>query len=115
MHIRITLFTIVLWKVIKTILFLRNLIRKRDLQNPYEAIDVEDLIHTAELGRNIAKNIPIAKLGCEECKNDEKYITSNCLHYYKSFELDSIAKKAFKDFKKREKEKYKIYRKKNLN
>ena len=77
---------------------LRNLIQKRDVQNPYEAIYNEDIKKAAQFGRKIAKGIPIATLGCEECHNGEKYITANCLHYYKSRELDSIARAEFKKF-----------------
>jgi hypothetical protein len=77
---------------------LRKLLGKRDLQNSYEAIYIEDIIKASELGKKIADGIPIATIGCEDCKNGEKFIIPNCLHYYKSKDLDSIARREFKIF-----------------
>ena len=39
---------------------------------------------------------------CENCKEGENYYMANCLHYYASHELDSIAKKNYKKHVKKE-------------
>ena len=77
-----------------------------------DAIDVRDLDKASALGKKIIKNLPRAIIQkCDECTEKEqkenllkKYISSNCVKYYASKELDSIAKKAYKEHLKNEKE-----------
>ena len=74
-----------------------KLIEKKDAFNPYDGVNLENLIKARKLGKELIKNIPKPQM-CENCNNGENYFMSNCLHYYKSIELDSIAKKAYKDY-----------------
>lgn len=74
---------------------LMRMIRKVDLLNPYDDIDFEDIDYARSLGRKIIENMP-KPYHCEDCKGHENYVSSNCLHYYASRELDSIAQSAYK-------------------
>ncbi|MBP4139413.1 hypothetical protein [Flavobacterium geliluteum] len=75
------------------------LIEEKDALNPYDGLSLDDLNETKKLGSNIIKNIP-EPIMCENCKEGVNYYMSNCLHYYNSKELDSIAKKAYGEYKK---------------
>lgn len=86
-----------------------NLIAKEDLQVPYEPILSEyDKINL--LSTKIIKNIPKPIYpNWDDCTEKEKqeqlkknYFCATCLNYYASSELDSIAKKAYKNFLKTE-------------
>lgn len=50
------------------------------------------------LGEDFVKKIPLPKRPCPECKKEDKYFMANCLKYYKSKELDSIAKLEYGKF-----------------
>lgn len=79
-----------------------KLIEQKDALNPYDGLSLEDLQKSKELGTNLSANIP-KPIMCENCKEGDNYYMSNCLHYYISKELDSIAKKAYKNHLKMEK------------
>lgn len=74
-----------------------KLIEKKDALNPYDGLNAEDLNKTKKLGIDIIKKIPKPSM-CENFKEEVNYYMSNCLHYYNSKELNSIAKKAYKDY-----------------
>lgn len=74
-----------------------SLIEKKDALNPYDGLTLDDLNQTKKLGQDIIKNIPKPSM-CENCKDDVNYYMSNCLHYYNSRELDSIAKRAYQEY-----------------
>jgi hypothetical protein len=80
-----------------------KLIEKKDGLNPYDGLSLEDLEKTRYLGINLSTNISKPIL-CDNCKEGNNYYMANCLHYYISKELDSIAKKAYKNFLKFEKD-----------
>lgn len=79
-----------------------TLIDKKDALNTYDGLNPENEEFAKELEKNLIKNIP-PPLMCENCKNGENYYMSNCLHYYKSKELDSIAQKLYQQKIKEEK------------
>ncbi|MFW0736699.1 hypothetical protein [Flavobacterium sp. T12S277] len=79
-----------------------KLIERKDALNPYDGLSLQDLEKTRHLGMNLSTNIPKPIL-CENCKEGNNYYMSNCLHYYISKELDSIANKAYKNYLKSEK------------
>lgn len=56
-----------------------------------------------ELGEHFVKKIPLPKRPCPECKKEDRYFLANCLKYYESRELDSIAKAEYKTFLKHKK------------
>ncbi|MCD0466251.1 hypothetical protein [Flavobacterium sp. ENC] len=78
-----------------------ELIEQKDALNPYDGLSLKALNETRKMGQNIVKNMPKPKM-CENCKEGENYYMSNCLHYYASRELDSIAKSAYKEHLKNE-------------
>jgi hypothetical protein len=47
---------------------------------------------------NFVSKIPYPKIPCPECKKTDKFYLANCLRFYKSKELDSIAKIRYKLF-----------------
>lgn len=80
-------------------------IAKKDLLVPYEPILFHyDRIDT--LATRVIKNIPKPIFPhCDDCTEEEEaaevkknYICASCLNYYASRELDSIAKKAYKEY-----------------
>jgi len=75
-----------------------KMIEKHDALNPYDGLNLESLDKAKALGKSIIKNIPPPAM-CESCNNGENYFMADCLHYYKSRELDSIAHTEFKKFK----------------
>lgn len=82
-----------------------NLISKRDAFNPYEGLGLTNSNKAKELGKKIIQNIPPPKM-CEGCKDGKNYYMANCLHYYKSKDLDSIANSEYKKFITQQKELY---------
>jgi hypothetical protein len=88
-----------------------KLIAQKDLLVPYEPILFHyDRIDT--LATTVIKNIPkpiypyCADCTAEEEKEELKknYICASCLNYYASRELDSIAKKTYKEYLKNSEE-----------
>ena len=67
---------------------------KKDLFNSYDAIDFTAIDFARELGKQIIKKMPVPyikiEVGNEYLKN-KNFISYNCLNYYASKELDSIA------------------------
>ena len=80
-----------------------KMIEKIDLYNPYDGFVIADkAINKADsLGKNIAKNIPATNYRDYGKAN---YFMATCLHYYKSEELDSIAKVEYQKYLKTIKE-----------
>nr|WP_315159455.1 hypothetical protein [uncultured Flavobacterium sp.] len=81
-----------------------ELISQKDLLLPYEPFP--EKIDT--LANKLIKNMPKPIFPhCDECNEQEQlkknYICASCLNYYASRELDSIAKKAYKEYLKTEK------------
>ncbi|MDP5201336.1 hypothetical protein [Flavobacterium sp. DG2-3] len=79
-----------------------KIIEQRDALNPYDGLSLDDLRRARELGVTLSTNISKPIL-CENCKEGDNYYMANCLHYYISKELDSIAKKAYRNHLKMEK------------
>ena len=86
-------------------------IAKKDLLFPYEPILFNyDRIDT--LATKVIKNMPKPIFPhCDDCTEAEEieeakknYICASCLNYYASRELDSIARKAYKEYLRGEKE-----------
>lgn len=76
---------------------------KSDLFNLFEGIDTENIDYARSLGKKIAVQMPkpfIKIDGDEEKMRSKNFISYNCLNYYASRELDSLAKAAYKAFKK---------------
>ena len=68
-----------------------KLIKEKDLFNPYDGIDLEEMQKATGLGKNLIRNIPPPSM-CENCPDGMNYYMASSLHYYHSRELDSIAK-----------------------
>lgn len=58
----------------------------------------EDLELINRLGEDFVKRIPLPTRPCPECKKEDKFFLANCLKYYRSKELDSIAKSEYRKF-----------------
>jgi hypothetical protein len=72
-------------------------IQKRDVGNPYDGIYDPILFKKIDsIGKDFAKNIPPPSL-CE-CSKEQNYFMAQALHYYRSRELDSIAKVELQKF-----------------
>lgn len=89
------------------------LMDKEDWFNTYDAIDFADIDTAIVIGKKIIRDLPKEiYFNSEEFFNEhdeskhKNYISSTCLHYYISRELDSIAKEAFKKEVKRKTELY---------
>lgn len=75
-----------------------NLMLQKDLFNPYNEIPFSQIDSARVLGRKIILNMPPA-IFCDDCEvTGKNYISANCLHYYASFELDSIARLEYKKY-----------------
>ncbi len=67
-------------------------INKRDAGNPYDGIYSLELFKKIDsIGKDFAKKIPPPSL-CDECTKEQNYFMAQALHFYRSYELDSIAK-----------------------
>lgn len=81
---------------------LYKIMRNKDLFNPYDDIDILERKTASELGKKVIENLPKPTVipHCDDCneslQNSKNYISNNCLKYYASKELDSIAKIAYK-------------------
>ena len=77
-------------------------IEKSDLLNLFEGIGTKDIDYARSLGKKIAVEMPKPFIKIdpdEEYLRTKNFISYNCLNYYASRELDSIAKAAYKEFK----------------
>lgn len=73
-------------------------IRKRDAGNPYDGVYSPALFKKIDsIGKDFAKRIPPPSL-CDECTKEQNYFMAQALHFYGSYELDSIAKAELKNF-----------------
>ena len=75
-----------------------RLIEKRDVFNPYDGLNPENLEKAKHLGQFLSQNIPPASM-CEGCADGQNYYMATCLHYYASSELDSIARAQYRKYK----------------
>lgn len=71
-----------------------QLIRKKDALNPFDGFYGESKKYAEKIGIDLIRKIPSPAM-CESCKGDMNYYMATALHFYKSKELDSIAKKMF--------------------
>ncbi|MGV9002662.1 hypothetical protein [Flavobacterium sp.] len=74
---------------------LRIILKKKDLFNKNLEIDFSTIDNARSIGKNIIINMPKPFIKIDEEQNDLKeknFISYNCLKYYASKELDSIAK-----------------------
>lgn len=77
------------------------ILSNKDLLNMNEEISFSEIDSARKLGVSIAKKIPkpYIKIDSDETElNGKRLISYNCLKYYSSHELDSIAKKAFEEY-----------------
>lgn len=72
-----------------------KLIEKKDALNPYDGLTLDEMEKAEQLGKLLIKKIPLPAM-CESCTSGMNYFMAVSLHYYKSRELDSIAKKLYK-------------------
>jgi hypothetical protein len=83
-----------------------KLMSKKDLFNTSDGgMTLDDYNSIRILGRKIIKNMPPPYIHIDdEDISGMNFISASCLHYYASRELDSIAKAAYKNHVKMEKE-----------
>lgn len=84
-----------------------KLMGKKDFFSPLASVNIAEANNADILGKKIIQNMPkpIIPL-CDDCNQKEllkmNYISSNCLNYYASKELDSIARIEYKKHLKKE-------------
>jgi hypothetical protein len=71
------------------------MISKKDAFNPYDGISKQALDKAANVGIRLIRNMP-PPIMCEGCTTGMNYYMANALHYYNSYELDSIANAEYK-------------------
>lgn len=74
---------------------------KKDFFSPLAANNTNEADAADILGKKVIQNMPKPIIPhCDDCNQKEllkmNYISSNCLNYYASKELDSIARVAYK-------------------
>ena len=77
---------------------LRIILKDKDLFNPTLDLDFKTIEDARLYGKNIIKKMPKANIKIdigEEYLKNKNFISYNCLRYYASKELDSIANKAY--------------------
>ncbi|OYQ49905.1 hypothetical protein CHU92_00230 [Flavobacterium cyanobacteriorum] len=87
---------------------LRILLRNKDLFNPNLELDIETINHARGLGAIFIEKIPQPYIKIdkgEEHLRNKNFISYNCLRYYASKELDSIANE---EYRKNEKSRRKV-------
>ena len=72
-------------------------ISRKDILFANDAI-YNELDFIKNISVNFVTKIPYPEIPCPECKKTDKYYLANCLRYYKSKELDSIAKIRYRLF-----------------
>lgn len=75
-----------------------KLIEKKDAFVPYDGLGLEAIQQAKKIAINLVKNMPPPSL-CENCLNGMNYYMANALHYYRSMQLDLIARKEYKKYK----------------
>lgn len=83
-----------------------KIIQKKDLLNIYDGFPIKDMDFSRSIGKKIIKEIPKPYIKIdndEEHLKTKNFISYSCLNYYASRELDSIAKKAYKEYVKSQK------------
>ena len=80
-----------------------KLIEKKDAFNPYDGLSPDAFNKARALGIQLVKNMPPPSM-CEYCKGDMNYYMAIALHYYKSEELNRLARTEFKKHLKEDKE-----------
>lgn len=78
------------------------LIRKRDAFNPYDGFYGEARETARKIGIDLIKKMPPPAM-CEGCKDGMNYYMAIALHYYKSKDLDNIAKRNYAAHKRKDK------------
>ncbi|HET8963551.1 MAG TPA: hypothetical protein VFM99_06625 [Chitinophagales bacterium] len=71
-----------------------KLIRKKDALNPYDGIKGEASEVAQKIGIDLIKNMPAPAM-CESCEAEMNYYMATALHFYKSKELDNIARENY--------------------
>ncbi|UPQ80063.1 hypothetical protein M0M57_04325 [Flavobacterium azooxidireducens] len=80
---------------------LRIILKDKDLFNPNSDLDFLTIDNAREKGKKIIRDMPDVYIKIdsgEEKLKTKNFILFNCLNYYKSKELDSIANNAYKIF-----------------
>ena len=72
-----------------------KLIKKKDALNPYDGLSLEDINNADKIGITLIKKILPPSM-CENCSQGMNYYMATALHYYKSKELNNIARNNFK-------------------
>jgi hypothetical protein len=81
-----------------------KIIAKKDLFNSYDGFEFNVIDSAKILGSSIIKKMPKPYINMDnEDLKERNFISMTCLNYYASKELDSIAKKAFKEHLKKNK------------
>ncbi len=79
----------------KTDTLIFHLIEQKDALNPYDGLSLDEMKRAEELGKSLIQKMPPPAM-CENCPPDMNYYMATSLHYYNSWELDSIARKLYK-------------------
>jgi hypothetical protein len=72
-------------------------ISKRDVFNPYDGLPFELESKIDSIAKGFVTKLPRPSM-CDDCLTDQNYFMAQALHYYRSSDLDSIAKATFKKF-----------------
>lgn len=72
-----------------------NSINKKDALNLFDGLSLEEIENANNIGINLTKKIPPPSM-CENCPDGMNYYMATALHYYKSKELNNIARNNFK-------------------
>jgi hypothetical protein len=78
-----------------------KMIMKKDLLNIYDDYPIKIIDNARSLGKKIIAEMPKPYIKIdndEEHLKNKNFISYSCLNYYSSRELDSIAKKAYKEY-----------------
>lgn len=78
-----------------------KMMKKKDLLNTYDGYPIKIIDNARSLGKKIIAEMPkpfIKIDNDEEYLKNKNFISYSCLNYYSSRELDSIAKKAYKEY-----------------
>jgi hypothetical protein len=82
---------------------LRIILSKNDLFNKFLELEFKTIDSARNLGYKLIQNMPTPFIKIDENSTNKNFISYNCLKYYASRELDSIAIAEYKKFKKKNK------------
>ena len=82
---------------------LRIILSKNDLFNKSLELEFKTIDSARNLGYKLIQNMPTPFIKIDENSTNKNFISYNCLKYYASRELDSIAIAEYKKFKKKNK------------